>query len=72
VSCSFVLEKPPPRADFVLVRLDGTQINLGEADGWMLVGDRNVQLMGASCETLKDGALHSVDVEVRCDVVVPQ
>jgi hypothetical protein len=72
VSCSFVLDQAPPRADFVLVRLDGQQINLGEADGWALVGDRNVQLMGGSCNKLKDGAPHSVDVEVRCSVVVPQ
>jgi hypothetical protein len=72
VSCSFVLDEAPPRADFVLVRLDGQQINLGDPNGWDLVGDRNVQLMGTSCETLKDGSPHAVDVEVRCDVVVPQ
>jgi hypothetical protein len=72
VSCSFVLDQPPQRADFVLVRLDGEQINLGEADGWALVGDRNVQLMGASCNKLKDGGGHAVDVEVRCSVVIPE
>jgi hypothetical protein len=72
VSCSFLLDMAPPRADFVLVQLDGQQINLGEADGWSLVGDRNVQLMGASCDRLKDGAPHAVSVEVRCSVVVPE
>lgn len=71
VSCSFVLEQAPPSADYVLVRLDGQQINLGDADGWQLVGERNVQLMGAACETLKDGGPHSIDVEVRCEVVTP-
>jgi hypothetical protein len=72
VSCSFVLDEAPPRADFVLVRLDGKQINLNDPNGWMLVGDRNVQLTGTACDTLKDGAPHSVDVEVRCSVVVPE
>jgi Mg-chelatase subunit ChlD len=72
VSCSFVLDEAPPRADFVLVRLDGKQINLNDPNGWMLVGDRNVQLTGTACETLKDGAPHSVDVEVRCSVVIPE
>ena len=72
VSCSFVLDAAPPRPDFVLVRLDGTQINLNDPNGWMLVGDRNVQLTGTACETLKDGGQHAVDVEVRCSVVVPQ
>jgi hypothetical protein len=72
VSCSFVLDEAPPRAEFVLVRLDGKQINLNDPNGWMLVGDRNVQLAGTACETLKDGAPHMVDVEVRCSVVVPE
>lgn len=71
VSCSFVLEQAPPHADHVLVRLDGQQINLGDPNGWQLVGERNVQLMGTACETLEDGGLHAVDVEVRCQVVTP-
>ncbi|HKU36560.1 MAG TPA: vWA domain-containing protein, partial [Polyangiales bacterium] len=42
VGCSFTLDKPPSRADFVLVTLDGKQINLDAPDGWKLVGDRTV------------------------------
>jgi len=71
-SCTFLLDKAPPRADFVLVRVDGQQINLGEADGWELIGDRSVELKGATCVKVKDGGQHSIDVEVRCSVVVPQ
>jgi hypothetical protein len=71
VGCSFVLDQAPARADHVLVRLDGQQVNLDAGNGWQLIGDRTVQLMGASCATLKDGGNHAVDVEVRCQVVTP-
>lgn len=68
--CSFSLDKAPPRADFVLVRMDGKQINLGT--DWMLAGDRTIEIIGASCDKLKDGGAHTIDAEVRCSVVVPE
>jgi hypothetical protein len=68
--CSFSLDKAPPRAEFVLVRLDGRQINLGT--DWQLSGDRTIEIIGQSCETLKDGNAHAIDAEVRCEVVVPE
>jgi len=71
VSCTFVLDKPPPRADHVLVRVDGQQINLDDPNGWRLVGDRTVELTGTTCETLKSNGAHIVDAEVRCQVVTP-
>lgn len=67
--CSFSLDKAPPRADFVLVRLDGKQVNLNQ--GWQLMGEKTIELIGSACETLKDGAPHTVEAEVRCEVVVP-
>jgi hypothetical protein len=70
VGCTFTLDKPPSRADFVRVTLDGKQVNLGEMNGWKLNGDRIVELTGAACETFKSGA-HAVDVEVQCSVVGP-
>jgi hypothetical protein len=71
VGCSFTLDKPPSRADFVLVRLDGKQINLNDADGWRLVGDRTIELTGASCNTFRGGGSHILDAEVQCSVVGP-
>jgi hypothetical protein len=71
VSCTFVLDKPPPRADYVLVKVDGVQVNLNDPNGWQLVGDRTVELTGATCEKLKSDGAHSVDAEVRCQVVTP-
>lgn len=72
VDCSFVLDMPPERVDHVLVRLDGKQINLAAADGWLLEGDRTIRVTGASCTLVRDGSPHTVDVEVRCSPVVPQ
>jgi hypothetical protein len=71
VSCTFVLDKPPQRADFVLVKIDGTQVNLDDPNGWHMVGDRTVELTGGSCDKLKVDGAHIVDAEVQCDVVVP-
>jgi hypothetical protein len=69
-SCSFSLDKAPRRADYVLVRLDGAQVNLGSADGWQLIGDRTIELVGAACQQFRSG-LHTLSAEVQCDVVVP-
>ncbi|MET0385759.1 MAG: vWA domain-containing protein [Polyangiales bacterium] len=69
-SCDFSLDKTPPSADHVLVQLDGEQLNLGEPDGWRLVGDRTIQLVGAACDRFRDGT-HSVSAEIRCAIVTP-
>jgi hypothetical protein len=70
-SCSFELNSPPERADHVLVRLDGKQVNLNEPDGFALVGDRSVELRGASCMTYREGN-HLIDAQVLCEIVQPQ
>jgi hypothetical protein len=71
VNCTFVLDKPPMRSDYVLVKIDGSQINLDDPNGWHLVGDRTVELTGQSCDKLKSDGAHIVDAEVQCDVVTP-
>jgi hypothetical protein len=71
VSCTYVLDNPPSRADFVLVKLDGMQINLNDPNGWMLVGDRTVEVQGAACEQLRSTGSHSIEVSVQCSVVSP-
>jgi hypothetical protein len=68
--CAFSLSMAPQRADFVLVRLDGQQINLNDPNGWRLNGDREVELVGSACESFKTGA-HTLKAEVQCDVVGP-
>ena len=70
VSCSYTLEAEPEDPTFVQVKLDGMQINLNDADGWTLTG-QTVQLEGAACNTLRDGADHLLTVEVLCTQVTP-
>jgi hypothetical protein len=70
-SCNFELDSPPDRADHVLVRLDGQQVNLDQPDGFALVGDRTVELRGQSCARYREGS-HVIDVQVLCEIVQPQ
>ncbi len=70
-SCSFELNSKPERADHVLVRLDGKQVNLDDGNGFALIGDRTVELRGASCSTYREGN-HLIDAQVLCEVVQPQ
>jgi hypothetical protein len=70
-SCSFELNSPPERADHVLVRLDGQQVNFNAPDGFALVGDRTVELRGQSCTRYREGN-HVLDAQVLCEVVQPQ
>jgi hypothetical protein len=72
VSCTFVLDKAPPRADYVLVKVDGRQVNLNDPNGWALINERTVELRGKTCEQLQGDGDHSIDAEVRCEVVAPQ
>jgi hypothetical protein len=70
-SCSFQLNAPAERADHVLVRLDGKQVNLGDPDGFALVGDQTVELHGNSCTRYREGN-HIIDAQVLCEIVQPQ
>jgi len=69
VSCDFKLEKEPPDPTYVLVEVDGKQLNLNDKDnGWTIKG-KVVTVTGKSCETLQDGKDHTLNVEVKCEVV---
>jgi hypothetical protein len=69
-SCDFKLDHAPSRADFVLVQLDGEQLDLGDSNGWRLVGDRTIQLVGDACKRFREGT-HSLSAELRCELVQP-
>lgn len=71
VGCTFTLDKPPTRADFVRVTLDGKQVNLDAPNGWKLTGDRTIELTGAACDTFRGTGSHVLDAEVQCSVVGP-
>jgi hypothetical protein len=69
-SCSFHLDQAPSRADYVLVTIDGKQLNLDAPDGWRLVDDHTVEITGNACSTFRTGK-HVLDAKVQCDVVQP-
>jgi hypothetical protein len=69
-SCSFALSQPPSQADHVLVQLDKKQVNLDQPDGFKLMGDRTVELQGASCALYREGN-HLLEAEVQCTIVKP-
>jgi von Willebrand factor type A domain len=69
-SCQFQLNAPPQRADYVLVRLDGKQVNLNDPNGFQLIGDRTVELEGSACMAYQQGS-HVLDAQVQCSVVQP-
>ena len=72
ISCTFVLEQAPPDPSYVLVEIDGEQINLDDPNGWTLSEDGlTVQVQGDACVTLSDGREHVLSVEVLCEVVRP-
>jgi Mg-chelatase subunit ChlD len=69
IGCDFALDGPVSNKKYVLVKLDGKQINVDTADGWELSSDRRtVTVVGKSCETLKTEG-HRVTVSVECDEV---
>lgn len=69
-SCSFTLDRVPERADFVLVRLDDEQLNLGDPNGWRQTSELTLELVGRACEQFRTGT-HTLSAEVHCSVVGP-
>lgn len=69
-SCSFTLDKAPERAEYVLVTLDGKQLNLDDPNGWRMTDERTVEIVGEACNTFKTGQ-HLLNAEVQCMVVQP-
>ena len=70
VSCNVELSAPPDVLQYVHVTLDGTDVpNETVATGtssWALVGDRQIELRGSACATLRDGAAHVLAISREC------
>ena len=67
-ACSYKLDSVPANPDYVKVSIDMEQVYLGK--GFSLQG-ANVILEGASCDKLRDGGAHILDVSVECVPQVP-
>jgi len=70
VRCDFDLltDQAMPDPDFIYVTIDGQQVKINQADGWVITG-KHITLQGQGCSVLKDGALHTVNAELRCEPV---
>ena len=66
-SCAFKLETAPEDPTYVRVQLDGEDLLL--ADGQFSIEGDLVQVLGASCGSLRDGAEHFVDITVECEPI---
>jgi len=66
--CSFELDAPPPGPEFVRVLLDGVDLSL-DAAGFAIDDQTKIRLLGASCEVMRDGKPHTVEVLVECEPV---
>jgi len=69
IGCDFELDGAVSDKRYVLVKLDGKQINVDTDDGWKLSSDRRtVTVVGSACETLKKEG-HRLTVSVECEQV---
>jgi len=51
------------------VTLDGDKLTQDDPDGWKLVGDNAVELLGSSCELIKSGS-HDLQVQFPCEGII--
>jgi von Willebrand factor type A domain len=67
VTCTFALTEAadPSRVDVII---DGKSVDLDPANGWVIEGN-TVTLVGAACDTIKDGTAHALDVQVACEIL---
>lgn len=54
-----------------LVQVDGKTIPLDNVNGWRLSSPTTVELMGNTCDLVKDKDDHKVTAEFPCDTIVP-
>ncbi|MET0284410.1 MAG: vWA domain-containing protein [Polyangiales bacterium] len=69
VRCEYELAEEPDDPSYVRVTIDGETVELNAADGWLLDG-KKITLQSGSCDILKDGANHALQVKVECDPVI--
>lgn len=72
-SCEFELRGvvQPGAAHLGTVLLDGSSLGYEDPDGWVLEGPSQLNLQGAACEAVRNGA-SSIDIRFPCGTVVPK
>lgn len=72
ITCEFVLEQPPPDADFVNVYFDQQTVPYDELDGWTWTSDTTLSIHGEACDRLKSGDVAQVQVVAGCPTQQPR
>ena len=71
ISCSYTQDEPIRDPLYVRVQVDGVTLPYDSPDGWALSEDKmTVIFQGESCEALRDGENHNIDVAIECKYVV--
>lgn len=69
ITCDFELENTVVDAKYVLVKIDGKQLNWKDENGWVLGTDnKTVSLLGDACSTIKKEG-HTLSISVECEPV---
>jgi hypothetical protein len=73
VPCTYELDMAPSDIQYVRVELDGTMVDhvsvSEDGSGWQLSGDKTVELVGGTCDTIQDGTQHQLNITVECEPV---
>jgi hypothetical protein len=72
VSCTFDLTDPPEEQGLTNVYFDGNVVYLDPENGWTWVDGDTVELVGAACESLKDGQVEQVQIVSGCPTETPK
>ncbi len=71
VSCSFDLADPPEDPGKTNVYFDEVVVPQDPDDGWIWIDEDTIELVGASCASLKNGEVRDVQIVSGCPTVVP-
>ena len=72
VTCSFDLTDPPTEQGLTNVYFDGEVVFLDPENGWTWVDGDTIELVGAACESLKDGQVKQVQIVSGCPTETPK
>ncbi len=71
VSCTFDLADPPEGPGLTNVYFDEEVVPQDPVDGWVWVDGDTIELVGASCQELKNGAVTKIQFVSGCPTVIP-
>jgi hypothetical protein len=72
LTCTFVIDQPPPDTELVNVYFDGEALAYDEDDGWTWTSDTSLTVHGEACKRLEDGLVGNVQVVAGCPTKQPR